>query len=66
MNFALRVLGDGLGSPSVTCDKQVSDLSMNNWQFSAAKDLHEQPVEFTISPAAGSMYAMSDVTIKVQ
>ncbi|KAI3371721.1 hypothetical protein L3Q82_024292, partial [Scortum barcoo] len=65
ITFALRVLGDGLGSPSVTCYKQLSDMSRNNWQGSAAGDLHAQPVEFTISPAAGSVLAMSDVTIKV-
>ncbi|XP_070763174.1 hydrocephalus-inducing protein homolog [Enoplosus armatus] len=65
MTFALRVPGDGLGSPSVTCAKHVSDLSTNNWQGSAARDLHARPAEFTISPAAGSVRAMSDVTIKV-
>ncbi len=66
MSFALRVPGDGLGSPSVTCSKQVSDMSTNNWQGSAARDLHARPVEFTVSPAAGSVRAMSDATIKVQ
>ncbi|XP_040894088.1 hydrocephalus-inducing protein homolog [Toxotes jaculatrix] len=65
MTFALRVLGDGLGSPSVTSAKQVSDMSRNNWQGSAARDLHARPVEFTVSPAVGSVRAMSDITIKV-
>ncbi|XP_045894223.1 hydrocephalus-inducing protein homolog [Micropterus dolomieu] len=65
MTFALRVPGDGLGSPSVTCAKQVSSVSMNNWQGSAARDLHARPVEFTVSPVAGSVAEMSDVTIKV-
>ncbi|KAI3370851.1 hypothetical protein L3Q82_007368 [Scortum barcoo] len=65
MTFALRVPGDGLGSPSVTCSKQLSDMSKNNWQGSAARDLHAQPAEFTISPAAGSVHARSDVIIKV-
>ncbi|XP_045894276.1 hydrocephalus-inducing protein homolog isoform X2 [Micropterus dolomieu] len=65
MIFALRVLGDGLGSPSVTCAEQASDVSIHNWQNSAARDLHARPVEFTVSPAAGSVCEMSDVTIKV-
>nr|XP_046249402.1 hydrocephalus-inducing protein homolog [Scatophagus argus] len=65
MTFALRVLGDGMGPPSVTWDKQLSDRSQNSWQVSAARHLHAQPVEFTISPSAGSVPSMSDVTIKV-
>ncbi|XP_035521672.1 hydrocephalus-inducing protein homolog [Morone saxatilis] len=64
MTFALRVLGDGLGSPSVTCT-QVSDFSRNTWQDSAARDLHARPAEFTISPAAGTVRSMCDVPIKV-
>ncbi|XP_074533739.1 hydrocephalus-inducing protein homolog [Halichoeres trimaculatus] len=56
MNFTLRVLGDGSGSPSVTC---------SNWQGSTAKDLRARPAEFTISPAAGSVRAMSNTTIKL-
>uniref|UniRef100_A0A665UR31 HYDIN/VesB/CFA65-like Ig-like domain-containing protein n=1 Tax=Echeneis naucrates TaxID=173247 RepID=A0A665UR31_ECHNA len=63
MTFALRILGDGLGSPSVTSAKQVSEVSRNNWQGSAARDLHARPVEFTVSPAVGSVRAMSDVTL---
>lgn len=66
MTFALRVLGDGLGSPSVSYDKQLSDMSRNNWQASAARDLHARHVEFNISPAAGSLPSMSDVAIEVQ
>ncbi|XP_037622519.1 hydrocephalus-inducing protein homolog isoform X2 [Sebastes umbrosus] len=65
MTFALRVLGDGLGSPSVTGAKQASEVSRNNWEGSTARDLHARPVEFTITPAAGSVRALSDVTIKV-
>uniref|UniRef100_A0A3B4VD89 HYDIN axonemal central pair apparatus protein n=1 Tax=Seriola dumerili TaxID=41447 RepID=A0A3B4VD89_SERDU len=65
MTFALRVLGDGLGSASVTSAKQVSEVSRNNWQGSAARDLHARPVEFTVSPAGGTVRAMSDVTVKV-
>lgn len=56
MNFALRVLGDGLGSPSITC---------SSWQGSTTKELRTRPVEFTISPAAGSVRAMSNTAIKV-
>uniref|UniRef100_A0A3B4XGU3 HYDIN axonemal central pair apparatus protein n=1 Tax=Seriola lalandi dorsalis TaxID=1841481 RepID=A0A3B4XGU3_SERLL len=65
MTFALRILGDGLGSASVTSAKQVSEVSRNNWQGSAARDLHARPVEFTVSPAGGTVRAMSDITIKV-
>ncbi|KAK2918189.1 hydrocephalus-inducing protein homolog [Channa argus] len=65
MKFALRVVGDGLGSPSITSATQVSELSRNNWQSTTAKDLYMRPVEFTVSPAEGSVRAMSDITIQV-
>ncbi|KAM6936867.1 hydrocephalus-inducing protein homolog [Xenentodon cancila] len=65
MTFALRVLGDGLGSPSVSFDKHVSDLSRKKWKGYVAQDFYARPVEFTVSPAAGSVRAMSDVNIKV-
>lgn len=64
MTFALRVLGDGLGSPSVTWE-QLSNGSKHNWQVSAARDLYARPAEFTIRPATGSVRSMSDITIKV-
>lgn len=66
MNFILRVLGDGLGSPSVSSFKQISDESLKDWQGYTARDLHPCPVEFTVSPAAGSVRSVSDVDIKVQ
>uniref|UniRef100_G3PQA6 Abnormal spindle-like microcephaly-associated protein ASH domain-containing protein n=1 Tax=Gasterosteus aculeatus aculeatus TaxID=481459 RepID=G3PQA6_GASAC len=62
ITFALRVLGDGSGSPSITSARQVS---LKDWGGSAAGDLHASPVEFTVTPAAGCVDAMSDVTIKV-
>nr|XP_019962004.1 PREDICTED: hydrocephalus-inducing protein homolog [Paralichthys olivaceus] len=65
MTFALRVLGDGLGSPSVSCSQQVSEMSRNNWQGSTARNIHARPVEFIAKPAVGSVRALSDVTIKV-
>uniref|UniRef100_A0A669E0K3 HYDIN/VesB/CFA65-like Ig-like domain-containing protein n=1 Tax=Oreochromis niloticus TaxID=8128 RepID=A0A669E0K3_ORENI len=65
VNFILRVLGDGLGSPSVSSFKQVSDESLKDWQGHTARDLHPCPVEFTVSPAAGSVRSVSDVDIQV-
>uniref|UniRef100_A0A3Q4BV25 HYDIN/VesB/CFA65-like Ig-like domain-containing protein n=1 Tax=Mola mola TaxID=94237 RepID=A0A3Q4BV25_MOLML len=65
MTFALRVLGDGFGSPSVTYEEQLSDMSRNTWQASAARGLHARPMEFTISPATGTVASMSSVTIEV-
>ncbi|KAG7520061.1 hypothetical protein JOB18_021887 [Solea senegalensis] len=65
MNFALRVLGDGQGSPSVTCAMQVSEVFRNNWEGSTASDPFTRPMEFNISPAQDCVCAMSDVTIKV-
>ncbi|XP_037834213.1 hydrocephalus-inducing protein homolog [Kryptolebias marmoratus] len=62
LTFALRVLGDGSEFPSVSGAKQVSDLSLKNWRGHAAQG---PPVEFTVSPAAGSVRAMSDETIEV-
>ncbi|XP_032378415.1 hydrocephalus-inducing protein [Etheostoma spectabile] len=58
--------GDGLGSPSVTSLKQASKVSMNIWEGSAAGDLHARPVEFTVTPAAGSVCSFSGVTIEVK
>ncbi|XP_019738776.1 hydrocephalus-inducing protein homolog [Hippocampus comes] len=65
MSFSLRVVGDGMGSPSVTSDQQVCELCRNNWQGSTAHDGSTMPVEFTVSPAVGSVRAMADVSIKV-
>ena len=66
MTFGLRVLGDGTGSPSVTSNKQLLDVSRNSWQVSATRDHIVRPVEFTISPAAGTVPLLSDITIEVQ
>lgn len=66
MSFSLRVVGDGMGSPSVTSDQQVCELCRNNWQGSTAHDGSTLPVEFTVSPAVGFVRAMADVSIKVQ
>ncbi|KAG7229797.1 hypothetical protein INR49_012446 [Caranx melampygus] len=63
MTFALRVPGDGLGSPSISCDKM--EVSRNNWRSSNARDPYDRPMEFTVNPAVGSVGAMSDITIKV-
>lgn len=65
LNFALRVLGDGTGSPSVTSLKQADEVSSINWECGADGGLRAQPVEFTVMPAVGSMRSLSDVTIKV-
>uniref|UniRef100_A0A3Q2FQ64 HYDIN/VesB/CFA65-like Ig-like domain-containing protein n=1 Tax=Cyprinodon variegatus TaxID=28743 RepID=A0A3Q2FQ64_CYPVA len=65
MTFSLHVMGDGTGSPSVSSAKQVSDLSRKNWQGYAARHAHLRPVEFTVHPEAGTVDAMSNVTIKV-
>nr|XP_057932234.1 hydrocephalus-inducing protein homolog isoform X2 [Doryrhamphus excisus] len=65
MTFSLRVVGDGLGSPSVTSDQQVCELCRNNWQGTSSNDVSAKPVEFIVSPASGSVRAMSDISIKV-
>ncbi|KAM8861524.1 hydrocephalus-inducing protein homolog isoform 3-T3 [Synchiropus picturatus] len=65
MTFALRVLGDGMGSPSINSAKQLSDLCRNNWQGNSSRDCYASPVEFTVSPAGGTIRAMSDIPIKV-
>lgn len=63
--ICLRVLGDGLGPPSVSYDKQLSDMSRNNWQASDARGCHARPMELTISPASGSVPPMSEFPIEV-
>ncbi|KAM8849594.1 hydrocephalus-inducing protein homolog isoform 2-T2 [Spinachia spinachia] len=65
MTFALRVLGDGSRSPSITCARQESKGSFKDWGGTGAGDLHASRVEFTVTPAAGCVRAMSDVPIKV-
>ncbi|XP_068458365.1 hydrocephalus-inducing protein homolog isoform X2 [Clinocottus analis] len=65
MTFALHVLGDGFGSPSITSDEQASEMSRNNWAGSAAGDLRAQPTEFTITPTTCSLQPLTNVTIKV-
>lgn len=65
MTICLRVLGDGLGPPSVSYDKQLSDMSRNDWQASAARGCHARPMELTISPASGSVPPMAEFPIEV-
>uniref|UniRef100_A0A3B4AXY3 HYDIN/VesB/CFA65-like Ig-like domain-containing protein n=1 Tax=Periophthalmus magnuspinnatus TaxID=409849 RepID=A0A3B4AXY3_9GOBI len=65
MTFSLRVLGDGLGPPSVSCVQQVNDKSRSQWQSCTAKDSQVRPKEFTVSPEADCVPVMSEVTIKV-
>lgn len=65
MYFSLRVLGDGLGSPSVTSAKQVSDMSKYNWKSCTTSEIYARPVEFTVIPAEDCVSALSDITIKV-
>uniref|UniRef100_A0A3B5MTE8 HYDIN/VesB/CFA65-like Ig-like domain-containing protein n=1 Tax=Xiphophorus couchianus TaxID=32473 RepID=A0A3B5MTE8_9TELE len=65
MTFALHVIGDGLGPNSISSAKQVSDLSPKSWQGHPTWDRCLRPVEFTVSPATGTVDAMSNVSIKV-
>lgn len=63
MTFALWVYGDGLETPSVSSAQQASDFSLKKWQGHAAAP--HRLVEFTVSPAAGSVRSMSQETIQV-
>ncbi|XP_043979545.1 hydrocephalus-inducing protein homolog [Gambusia affinis] len=65
MTFALHVMGDGVGPRSISSAKQVSDSSPKSWQGNPPWGRCLQPVEFTVSPATGTVDAMSDVSIKV-
>uniref|UniRef100_A0A8C5H9J7 HYDIN/VesB/CFA65-like Ig-like domain-containing protein n=1 Tax=Gouania willdenowi TaxID=441366 RepID=A0A8C5H9J7_GOUWI len=65
MTFALRVVGDGQGPPSVSGFQQVSDLSRRNWQGYTGANVPPHPVEFTVSPDTDTVDAMSDVLIEV-
>lgn len=66
LNFTMRILGDGLGSSSVTYEEHLSDMSKNNWQFFAAEDISVRPAEFTITPASGLVSAQSHITVEVK
>lgn len=62
----MRILGDGLGSPSVSYEGRLSDVSRKNWQFIAAEDVHVRPAEFTISPTSDFVSPQSHVTVEVK
>uniref|UniRef100_A0A8C6T3I3 HYDIN/VesB/CFA65-like Ig-like domain-containing protein n=1 Tax=Neogobius melanostomus TaxID=47308 RepID=A0A8C6T3I3_9GOBI len=63
MTFSLCVLGDGSGPPSVTCVQQVKDMSRQQWQCGTAEDRRVRPKEFTVSPQADTVSAMSQATL---
>uniref|UniRef100_A0A672ZM34 HYDIN/VesB/CFA65-like Ig-like domain-containing protein n=1 Tax=Sphaeramia orbicularis TaxID=375764 RepID=A0A672ZM34_9TELE len=63
VNFSLRVLGDGVGPPSITCVKQVHEAFRDQWHGSTARDVHSQPVEFTVSPCY-SIVTLCSNTVK--
>lgn len=66
MTFSLRILGDGLGPPSVSCEDHLSDLSGNNQQLVAAQDKRGRRAEFTISPSSGRASPQSHVLVQVE
>lgn len=64
--FRLRVLGDGLGSPSVSYEEHLADMSRNKRHIAAAEGISVRPAEFTISPSSGSVLPQLHVTIQVR
>lgn len=64
--FRLRVLGDGTGSPSVSYEEHLADVSRNQWHMAAAEGVSVRPAEFTISPSSGSVSPQSHITIQVR
>ena len=64
--YVLRVPGDGEGPASRTSGQQVAQLTGVNRRGGTPRESHAQrPAEFIIWPAAGSIRAMSDVTVEV-
>lgn len=66
LTFSLRILGDGLGPPSVSYEDHLSDMSRNNPQVVAAEDKRERPAEFTINPSSGCLSPQSHVLVEVE
>lgn len=64
LTFSLRILGDGLGPPSVSYKDHLSNMSKNDQQVIAV-DKRGQPAEFTISPSSGCASAQSHVLVEV-
>lgn len=66
LSFGLRILGDGLGPPSVSYEDHLSDMSRNNQPVVAAEDKCGRPAEFSISPSSGCASPQSDVLVEVE
>lgn len=65
-NFTLRVPSDGSGSPSVTHLELLSDNPKTSSQVGNATDPQSRPVEFSMSPSAGTLPHFSDTAIRVR
>lgn len=65
LTFDLRILGDGLGPPSVSYEDHLSDVSRNDRQVVAVGDTHGRPAEFTISPSSACASPQSHVLVQV-
>ncbi|NXH12569.1 HYDIN protein, partial [Bucco capensis] len=63
MAFTLRVPGDGLGEPSVSCYDQMA-AKVHPWWRSRAQE-HLKPREFTITPATGTIRSQGYLEIEV-
>jgi len=66
LTYALRVPGDGAGPASRTSGQQVSQLTGVNRRGGTPREPHApRATEFSLRPAAGTIRAMSDVTVEV-
>lgn len=63
LSFGLRILGDGLGPPSVSYEDYLSDMSRNNQQVVNKRG---RPAEFSISPSSGCASPQSHVLVEVE
>lgn len=66
LTFSLRVLGDGLGPPSVSYEDHLSDMSSSHRQVVAAEDKPGRPAEFSIRPSSGCVSPQSQELLQVE
>ncbi|XP_051830566.1 hydrocephalus-inducing protein homolog [Antechinus flavipes] len=63
MTFKLRVPGDGVGEPSVTCLDQTLDIKKSSWKNESSPAI--KPREFTIEPISGTIRSQGFAPVRV-
>ncbi|XP_032533059.1 hydrocephalus-inducing protein-like [Chiroxiphia lanceolata] len=65
ITFHLRIPEDGQGQPSLTSFDQVKDNAHPSWEKGTLAPCQEKPMEFTITPSAGTIPSQGSQEIRV-